>query len=78
MYMKVEGTKVLTNDLWQHDRQLSDGFRRHGDDDIRWPQAITRAQKYCCLAGERYLVVPIDHEAAFRTPVKQIGYVLRQ
>jgi hypothetical protein len=38
----------------------------------------TQAKKYCSLAGERYLIVPIEHETAFRKAVKQIGYVLPQ
>ncbi len=36
----------------------------------------TRTKRYCCLAGERCLAVPLDMESAFRRGLRQMGYCL--
>lgn len=36
----------------------------------------SRIKKYCQLAGERYLVVPLDQETRFRNALRKLGYSL--
>jgi hypothetical protein len=38
----------------------------------------TKTRKYCYLAGEKHLAVIKKNEKAFRTALKQLGYVLPQ
>ena len=38
----------------------------------------SRTKKYCQLAGDRCLVVPIDHETRFRNGLRKLGYTLPQ
>ena len=36
----------------------------------------SRTKKYCQLAGERYLVVPVEQETRFRNGLRKLGYSL--
>jgi hypothetical protein len=36
----------------------------------------SRTKKYCQLAGEKHLVVPLDQETRFRTGLRKLGYSL--
>jgi hypothetical protein len=36
----------------------------------------TRTKPFCILAGERYLVVPLESEARFRSALRKLGYSL--
>ena len=38
----------------------------------------SRTKKYCQLAGDRCLVVPIEHETRFRNGLRKLGYTLPQ
>jgi predicted esterase len=36
----------------------------------------SRTKKYCQLAGDRHLVVPLDQETRFRNGLRKLGYSL--